>query len=415
MLRLHLHSDMGWPWQGKGLGLPTRPSPSPTLPTRPGEREWTPAQRALPPAAQPVGGWAGAATLQPHSTPSPTWLKTTPQDAAGPERRKAHWCRVGVDMKRSPGRGWLGKGPENPETENQRQDALPLHGLRLGFEPLLTLPLFLYPTSVSRGNAGGVTDGAARAHDARWTLSTMPPPMLCTFTSRPRPPAAAAICASERWRGARQHPARLLTPPPDLGGAQKKDWAGLLWPGRGPEQGPGSPWSTGPCSEVWPCPGAQIQGSGPQAHLGHLHICPPTPLPSQGGADVAWPPPYPHFWSQTPAQRKEDRRGREGSLPQACPGKGCCPLLWGKRPRVCKLPGQLPVPHCGTPAWALTRGCGWSSAAPGQAHRPEPTSGLSMSGWLGQGWQGTSCPGLGAAPPSTAGNSKHCTLKPKAP
>lgn len=196
--------------------------------------------------------------------------------------------------------------------------------------------------------------------------------------------------------------------------AQGRWGHGLEWQGRPGWRRPHllGAWSPVPRSEVWPCRGPRFRG-GAQAHLGH-YVCPFTPLPAgqwmpQGWADVAWPHPACPFG---PRHQQEGRGGREAGL---SPAKGRCPL-WASASVSVSCRASCPPSRFESLAWALARGCRVALCCSWPTRRPGPAHGLCVSGWQGPGygWQGTGRPGLGEPAPWQE-NSKHCTLKPKAP
>lgn len=103
-----------------------------------------------------------------------------------------------------------------------------------------------------------------------------------------------------------------------------------------------------------------------------------------------WPGPQPTY-PFGPRHQHRERIVEEGQAasPRACPREGHCPRSGRKSPQASKRLGQLPASHTG--------------------------QSLSVSGWLGQGWdwQGASHPDLGWRTLHGRKHSKHCTLKPE--
>lgn len=139
---------------------------------------------------------------------------------------------------------------------------------------------------------------------------------------------------------------------------------------------------------------------GPLAHLGHP-VFAHAPLSSQCDTAQEWgssslaPVPLTLLVPDT-STKKKGHRGREGGRSPARPGKGHCPLLRQLAPTR-REPWPAARLHLGTLA--------------GHAGQSPRLASLCQAGQA-RGQRRTFGPGLGVA---TAGNSKHCTLKPKAP
>ena len=235
--------------------------------------------------------------------------------------------------------------------------------------------------------------------------------------------AAGSLCASEQRQSARQGPGRtagasLLTP----GQGRSRHWwspeGALGRPAVGAQRnGRGGLGHTGPCGEVWPRPRAQMQGSGPQAHLGHpVFACSLPSFPRGGGgprsgADVAWPPAHLPFWSQIPAQRKDRGGGAGGISPGLSQGRALS-RSGRKSPHARRRPGQLPASHWRTLARALPHGCWLVLRSPW----PDTQARASLfQAGQARAETGRGLPILTCRWHTLHGrkHSKHCTLKPK--
>lgn len=188
VLGLELHSEMGWvgvvgdphgPDVPAGPRLQLAPPVGPRSQLDPVGLQG-PRGSSLPPATHFVEG----------SPPPPRCCR-----ACGEQGREGMW-RGHWDG------GWLGRGPLKLRTERKPMAGpAPLQRLRLGFEPLLMILLFLYSTSVSKRNSMKSQTGQAHAHDARWALPRRLRPAACLDSAGPscyvhshcgRPPRAAA-------------------------------------------------------------------------------------------------------------------------------------------------------------------------------------------------------------------------------
>lgn len=165
--------------------------------------------------------------------------------------------------------------------------------------------------------------------------------------------------------------------------------------------------------------GPQMRGGGARTTWGivfaHSLLSPPLPgwrMP-QAWADVACSPKHTHICPFGPRHQQEERGSwRKGRRP--LPREGALPTLGVRAYMTVHCRASCRPAHFVILAWALTCGCRWPSAAPGLAHSLELTRGLCvrLAGLrltrglpiLVWGW-----------PRTMAGNSKHCTLKPKAP
>lgn len=143
----------------------------------------------------------------------------------------------------------------------------------------------------------------------------------------------------------------------------------LVEPGEPGQLCHGGPGHTVPCSEVWPCPWAQTQGSGPQNLLGHPSVCLLIPFPSRGrGLPQEWgrcglassPPTL--LVPDTSTGRGLWRKGR-----QPGPGTGTAPTLEGRAHMSVSC-----FASCSPPTAGPWPGPSHMAADGTLTHRPEP-------------------------------------------